>query len=49
VDALVASGAGERFDPRHNGRLMNEWLVVAPSAQHEWLPLAHEALEFVAS
>lgn len=48
VDALVAAGAGERFDPGH-GRLMKEWLVVAPAAEEEWLSLAREALAFVAS
>src|SRR5262249_8925861 len=47
VDALVAAGAGERFDPRHDGRFMKEWLVVGPTADDEWLPLAREALEFV--
>ncbi|MGH2409571.1 MAG: hypothetical protein ACRDGS_04280, partial [Chloroflexota bacterium] len=26
VDALVASGDGERFDPRRDGRLMKEWV-----------------------
>ncbi|HEX5504229.1 MAG TPA: hypothetical protein VFW96_16505 [Thermomicrobiales bacterium] len=46
ADALVASGAGERFDPGH-GRLMKEWLVVAPASADEWLPLAREALAFV--
>jgi hypothetical protein len=49
VDALVASGDGQRFDPRHDGRLMKEWLVVAPTSAVEWLPLAQEAMEFVAS
>jgi TfoX/Sxy family transcriptional regulator of competence genes len=49
VDALVASGAGERFDPRRDGRLMKEWLTVDPAAEERWLPLATEALEFVAS
>ena len=49
VDALVASGDGERFDPRHDGRLMKEWCVLAPDSQVEWLPLAREAMEFVAS
>jgi hypothetical protein len=48
VDALIAAGAGERFDPRHDGRLMKEWLVVAPTFGEEWLPLAREAMEFVA-
>jgi hypothetical protein len=49
VDALIAAGEGERFDPRHDGRLMKEWLVVALSSGKEWLPLAREALEFVGS
>ena len=49
VDALVAAAQGERFDPRHDGRLMKEWLVVAPASAEGWLPLAREALAFVAS
>jgi hypothetical protein len=49
VDALVAAGEGERFDPRHDGRLMKEWLAVDPSAADQWLPLAREALAFVGS
>jgi TfoX/Sxy family transcriptional regulator of competence genes len=49
VNALVAAGAGERFDPRHDGRLMKEWLSVGPTAAERWLPLAREAMEFVAS
>jgi len=48
VDALIASGAGERFDPGH-GRLMKEWLAVNPTSKQEWLPLAREAMQFVAS
>jgi hypothetical protein len=47
VDALVVAGAGERYDPRHDGRLMKEWLVVAPASEGEWLALAREALAFV--
>lgn len=47
VDALVASGDGERFDPRRDGRLMKEWLVVDPASALDWLPLAREAMEFV--
>ena len=47
VDALVAGGFGERFDPRRNGRAMKEWLVVAPGREARWLPLAKEAMEFV--
>ena len=49
VDALIASGDGERFDPRHDGRLMKEWVSVEPTAEEEWLPLAREAMEFVTS
>ena len=49
VDALIAAGEGERFDPRHDGRLMKEWLVVAPISDKRWLSLAREALEFVVS
>lgn len=48
VDTLVASGDGERFDPRHDGRLMKEWLSLAPTSEQAWLPLAKEAREFVA-
>jgi hypothetical protein len=49
VDALVASGDGVRFDPRRDGRLMKEWLTVDPASEVPWLPLATEAMEFVAS
>jgi predicted HAD superfamily Cof-like phosphohydrolase len=45
VDALVAARQGERFDPGH-GRLMKEWVVVAPGAG-DWLALAREARAFV--
>ena len=49
VDALVASGDGERFDPRRDGRVMKEWLSLAPTSPLEWLSLAREARAFVAS
>ncbi len=49
VDALIASGAGERFDPRHDGRLMKEWVTVEITSEEEALSLAREAMEFVAS
>jgi TfoX/Sxy family transcriptional regulator of competence genes len=49
VDALVASSDGERYDPRQDGRLMKEWLVLEPTSKEDWLSLAKEALEFVAS
>ena len=47
VDALILAGKGRRFDPGH-GRAMKEWLTVEPDHEQEWLPLAREALEFVA-
>ena len=46
VEALVVGGDGVRFDPGH-GRVMNEWLVVAPDSKADWLALAREALAFV--
>jgi len=49
VGALVLSGAGERFDPRHDGRLMKEWVTVEPTSEEGWLELSREAMEFVSS
>src|SRR2546427_519674 len=49
VDALVAAGAGERFDPRRDGRLMKEWLVLESTSADEWRSLAREARTFVAA
>lgn len=46
VEALIAAGTGTRFDPGH-GRLMKEWLSVAPDEGLDWLSLAREALEYV--
>jgi hypothetical protein len=48
VDELVATGEGERYDPGH-GRLMKEWLALDPTSTLDWLTLANEAREFVAS
>ncbi len=36
VDALVATGEGERFDPGH-GRLMKEWIAFDATSEIEWL------------
>lgn len=47
VDALVASGDGERYDPRRDGRLMKEWVVVASTSEFDWLRLAREAMAYV--
>jgi hypothetical protein len=43
---LVGDGTGTYFDPRHDGRLMKEWIVVEP-AKASWLELAREAHQFV--
>jgi hypothetical protein len=48
VDALVAAGAGHRFDPGH-GRLMREWLAVPYDKKRIWPRLAREALDFARS
>ncbi len=48
MDAIVAAGGGERFDPSNGqGRIMREWLVVASASADDWLTLAREALAFV--
>lgn len=49
VDALAATGDGERWDPRHDGRQMKEWVSLAPTYAGDWLPLAQEALAYVAA
>ena len=46
VDALVATGAGARFDANRD-RPMKEWLEVSSESSEDWLQLAREALEFV--
>lgn len=48
VDALVVAGKGQRYDPGH-GRLMREWATVDVAFASEWLPLAVDAMTFVAS
>jgi hypothetical protein len=48
VDELVDGSVGRRFDPRRDGRLMKEWIVLsAPKAS--WLELAREAFRFVSA
>lgn len=47
VDALVADAAGERFDPRRDGRVMKEWVVIDSTSDDVWLSLAQEAMAFV--
>src|SRR5437868_12271489 len=46
VDALVAAGDGEYFDPGH-GRKMKQWLSIT-SARPSWIALALEAYGVVA-
>ncbi len=48
VEALVAGGEGHPFDPGH-GRLMKEWVALSPTDANDWLALADDAREFVAS
>ena len=47
IDELVTAGDGERFDPRRNGKVMREWIVMKPGSRNNWLKLAREAREFV--
>jgi hypothetical protein len=46
VNALIAAGRGQRFDPGH-GRIMREWIALA-GEESDWLDLAREARGFVA-
>ena len=48
VQELVAAGKGRQFDPRGDGRLMREWVVVERPDDPPWLELAREAHRFVA-
>jgi hypothetical protein len=46
VDALVADGAGVRFDA-NKGTPMKEWFSLDPASGLAWSALAREALDFV--
>ena len=48
VDGIVAAHGARRFDPRGDGRVMKEWLVVPPNLRDR-VKLAREAFEFVAA
>jgi hypothetical protein len=48
VDELIESGTGKPFDPGH-GRVMKEWVTVAPGHSRGWAKLAEEARQFVAA
>ena len=45
VDSVVEQKKGHRFDPRRDGRVMKEWVVVA-SGSIDWITLAEEAYAF---
>lgn len=45
VTALIDAGQGTAFDA-NKGTPMREWLSLAPESSLDWLPLAHEALDF---
>jgi hypothetical protein len=45
VSELVEAGEGVHFDA-NKGTPMKEWLSLDPGSGLDWLPLAHEALEF---
>jgi len=47
VDQLVDSGAGARFSPRRDSRLMKEWATVPLDHSREWEQLVSEAFQFV--
>ena len=49
VGELVASGAGVQFDPRRDGRVMKEWIVVSPDRARQWPKLADEAFAFASA
>jgi hypothetical protein len=49
VDELVSSKDGMRYDPRHDGKVMKEWLSLGPDSAASWLALAEEALDFAGS
>lgn len=46
VAELVASGAGEPFDPGH-GRIQREWVVVTSTDYDDWLAMATESEAYV--
>ncbi len=48
VDELVDVGEGERLSTGRD-RQMKEWLSLDPTSAQEWLPLAREAMAFVAA
>ncbi len=48
VDALIASRTGKPFDARR-GKVMKEWVAIAPEQSRRWARLAEEARTFVSA
>jgi hypothetical protein len=46
VTTLVGAGAAQQFDPRRDGRLMKEWVVISGD-DPPWVAIAREARDFV--
>ena len=46
VTELVDAGFGRQFDPRRDGRLMKEWVVLAGD-DPPWVKVSREAFDFV--
>lgn len=44
--ALIAEKQAVAFDPGH-GRLMKEWVAIAPSSKRDWLDLAKESYAYI--
>lgn len=48
VEALIAAGNGEYFDPGH-GRPSKEWVAIQPNDEPHWLDMSEQAMNFVTS
>lgn len=46
AEELRAKKLATAFDPGH-GRVMKQWVRVAPTAHVDWVALSHEAMTFV--
>jgi hypothetical protein len=49
VNGLVARREVTRWQPHRNGRGLREWVALRPPSKINWLPLARDAMKFVAS
>ena len=48
VEELITSGGGGPYE-HDQGRVMKEWVTVDTAAEERWMPLALEAMEYVAA